>query len=167
MKERIERWLKEEDKFKDYEDHENCNWVIVANPSKAQPATLRVVNPTPSPNQILIIAGQKISAEIQEFLRKMTNSQREEILLNIRMEMNRRRVEFKMNHPEGVLNEVQIQYVIYKDGLTQNEFFKGMREVYKSSLQLRWLLQKYLGKAVNKGQKPFGTKIIPFQEDFS
>ncbi len=167
MKERIEAWLREEGKFKAYQEHKGCRWVMVANPSKAQPATVRIINPVSFPSQILIIIGQKISEEIQKFIQKMDDVRKEELLLNLRLEMNRRPIEFKMNHPEGILQEVQIQYVIYEDGLTKNAFFKGLREVYKSFLQLRWLLQKQLGKASKKDQEAFGTKVIPFQSDFS
>jgi hypothetical protein len=150
MRKRIEGWLREEGQFAKYLKDENANWVILANHPKNQPTTITIFNPLTSPGRVVLQMVLNIAGDAQEPFRKMNRKEREALLLELRMEANRRPTEYGMVHPEGVLQRITFSYEIFEDGLTKNELFRGMREVYKSLLQAQWLLQMRLGLARGK-----------------
>ncbi|MFQ6089876.1 MAG: DUF2299 family protein [Candidatus Bipolaricaulia bacterium] len=147
MRKRIESWLREEGQLSKYLKDENANWVILANHPKNQPTTITIFNPLASPGRVVLQMVLNIAGDAQEPFRKMSGKEREALLLDLRMEANRRPTEYGMVHPEGVLQRITFSYEIFEDGLTKNELFRGMREVYKSLLQAQWLLQLRLGLA--------------------
>jgi hypothetical protein len=153
MRKRIEGWLKEEGQFAKYLKDENANWIILANHPRNQPTTITIFNPLASPRRIVLQMVLNIAGEAQEPFRKMDKKEREAFLLDLRMEANRRPTEYGMVHPEGVLQRVTFSYEIFEDGLTKNELFRGMREVFKSLLQAQWFLQMRLGLARGKGDQ--------------
>ena len=150
MRKRIEGWLREEGQFAKYLKDENAHWVILANHPKSQPTTITIFNPLTSPGRVVLQMVLNIAGDAQEPFRKMNRKEREALLLELRMEANRRPTEYGMVHPEGVLQRITFSYEIFEDGLTKNELFRGMREVYKSLLQAQWLLQMRLGLARGK-----------------
>lgn len=150
MRKRIEGWLREEGQFAKYLKDENAHWVILANHPKNQPTTITIFNPLTSPGRVVLQMVLNIAGDAQEPFRKMNRKEREALLLELRMEANRRPTEYGMVHPEGVLQRITFSYEIFEDGLTKNELFRGMREVYKSLLQAQWLLQMRLGLARGK-----------------
>ncbi|MFQ6116945.1 MAG: DUF2299 family protein [Candidatus Bipolaricaulia bacterium] len=147
MRKRIEGWLREEGQFAKYLKDENANWVILANHPRNQPTTITIFNPLASPGRVVLQITLNIAGDAQEPFRKMNRKEREALLLDLRMEANRRPTEYGMVHPEGILQRITFSYEIFEDGLTKNELFRGMREVYKSLLQAQWLLQLRLGLA--------------------
>lgn len=153
MRKRIEGWLKEEGQFAKYLKDENANWIILANHPRNQPTTITIFNPLASPGRVVLQMVLNIAGDAQEPFRKMNKKEREVFLLDLRMEANRRLTEFGMVHPEGVLQRVTFSYEIFEDGLTKNELFRGMHEVFKSLLQAQWFLQMRLGLARGKGDQ--------------
>lgn len=153
MRKRIEGWLKEEGQFAKYLKDENANWIILANHPRNQPTTITIFNPLASPGRVVLQMVLNIAGDAQEPFRKMNKKEREAFLLELRMEANRRPTEYGMVHPEGVLQRVTFSYEIFEDGLTKNELFRGMREVFKSLLQAQWFLQMRLGLARGKGDQ--------------
>jgi len=153
MRKRIEGWLKEEGQFAKYLKDENANWIILANHPRNQPTTITIFNPLASPGRVVLQMVLNIAGDAQEPFRKMNKKEREAFLLDLRMEANRRLTEYGMVHPEGVLQRVTFSYEIFEDGLTKNELFRGMREVFKSLLQAQWFLQMRLGLARGKGDQ--------------
>jgi len=153
MRKRIEGWLREEGQFAKYLKDENANWIILANHPRNQPTTITIFNPLASPARVVLQMVLNIAGDAQEPFRRMDKKEREAFLLSLRMETNRRPTEFGMAHPEGVLQQITFSYEIFEDGLTRNELFRGMREVYKSLLQAQWFLQMRLGVARGKGRE--------------
>jgi len=137
--------LRDEGQFAKYLQDENANWIILANHPKNQPTTITIFNPITSPSRVVLQMVLNIADDAQGLLRKMDKRAREELLLELRMELNRRPTEYAMIHPDGVLQRITLSYEIFEDGLTKNELFRGMREVYKSLLQAQWVLHRRLG----------------------
>ncbi|MFQ6118107.1 MAG: DUF2299 family protein, partial [Candidatus Bipolaricaulia bacterium] len=103
MRKRIESWLREEGQLSKYLKDENANWVILANHPKNQPTTITIFNPLASPGRVVLQMVLNIAGDAQEPFRKMSGKEREALLLDLRMEANRRPTEYGMVHPEGVL----------------------------------------------------------------
>lgn len=145
MRKQIEGWLREEGQFARYLQDENANWIILANHPKNQPTAITIFNPVASPGRVVLQVVLNMTEQSQEPFRQMSRKKREAFLLALRMEVNRRPTEYGMIHPEGVLQRITFSYEIFEDGLSKNELFHGMREIYKSLLQAQWLLQSRLG----------------------
>jgi len=145
MRRRIEGWLREEGQFAKYLKDENANWVILANHPKNQPTTITIFNPITSPSRVVLQMVLNLAEDVRNLFKKMDRKAREALLLELRMELNRRPTEYGMIHPDGVLQQITFSYEIFEDGLNKHELFRGMREVYKSLLQGQWLLQRRLG----------------------
>jgi hypothetical protein len=150
MRKRIEGWLREEGQFARYLKDENANWVILANHPRNQPTTITVFNPLASPGRVVLQMVLNIAEDAQQPFRKMSQRDREAFLLDLRMEANRRPTEFGMVHPDGILQRITVSYEIFEDEMTKGKLFLGMREVYKSLLQMQWFLQTRLGVARGK-----------------
>ncbi len=159
MRKRIEGWLREEGQFARYLKDENANWVILANHPRNQPTTVTIFNPLASPGRVVLQMVLNIAEEAQQPFKRMSPREREALLLDLRMEANRRPTEFGMIHPEGVLQRITFSYELFEDGLTKNGLFHGMNEVYKSLLQIQWLLQARLGPSRGKeGESGIGFR---------
>jgi hypothetical protein len=160
MKEKIESWLVEEGQFNRYVEHPNANWVLLANHPKNQPTTVSIINPKASPDRILVEVSVTIADDVQQLFQKLTQPQRERILRELSLELNRFPISFGMIHPQGILRQLVLQQEIFSDGLTKHALFTAIQNVYKAFLQSQWLLQKELGGQLKPGND-FGIGFRP------
>lgn len=159
MKEKIARWLVEEGQFNRYLEHPNANWVLLANHPKNQPTTVSIINPLASPDQVLVEVSVNIADDVQQLFHKLSQPQRESVLRQLSMELNRFPISFGMIHPQGVLKQLVLQQEIFSDGLSKHALFTAIQNVYKAFLQSQWLLQKELG--ARKSGNDFGIGFRP------
>lgn len=160
MKEQIENWLVEEGQFNRYVEHPNANWVLLANHPKNQPTTVSIINPKASPDRILVEVSVNIADDVQGLFQKLAQSQREKILRELSIELNRFPISFGMIHPQGILRQLILQQEIFSDGLTKHTLFTAIQNVYKAFLQSQWLLQRELG-GQHKSGNDFGIGFRP------
>jgi hypothetical protein len=160
MKEKIENWLVEEGQFNRYVEHPNANWVLLVNHPKNQPTTVNIINPKVSPDRVLVEVSVNIAEDVQALFNKLSQTQREGVLRQLSMELNRFPISFGMIHPQGILRQLVLQQEIFSDGLSKHTLFTAIQNVYKAFLQSQWLLQKELG-AQRKGGNDFGIGFKP------
>ncbi len=160
MKEKIETWLVEEGQFNRYVEHPNANWVLLANHPKNQPTTVSIINPKVSPDRVLVEVSVTIADDVQQLFQKLTQPQRERILRELSLELNRFPISFGMIHPQGVLKQLVLQQEIFSDGLSKHVLFTAIQNVYKAFLQSQWLLQRELGGQHTSGND-FGIGFRP------
>ncbi len=160
MKEQIESWLVEEGQFNRYVEHPNANWVVLANHPKNQPTTVSIINPKVSPDRVLIEVSVNIADDVQQLFQKLPQPQRERILRELSLELNRFPISFGMIHPQGILRQLILQQEIFSDGLSKHALFTAIQNVYKAFLQSQWLLQRELGGS-HKSGNDFGIGFRP------
>lgn len=160
MREKIEQWLVEEGQFNRYVDHPNAHWVLLANHPKSQPTTVSIINPRTSPDRALVEVSVNIADDVRQLFQRLPVQQRESVLRQLSMELNRFPISFGMIHPQGILQQLVLQQEIFSDGLSKHALFTAIQNVYKAFLQSQWLLQKELGAQYRVGND-FGMGFKP------
>jgi len=151
---RIEEWLKTIGCTPMQDQDPQAVWHLAFRYPANTEHVMHVVAPAANPAVAVVVSGTTVDPQHLEGFASLEDEGKEEFLWKLRHTLNRVEVDFIVSGANGPLDcpkQFQISVTRYSDGLTLDSFAKSLGDVYKTELDVIWLIQEHLGSS---GQGP-------------
>lgn len=141
--ERIQKWLIDENLFKEKLQDENSNFHYIINYPENH--VMDLIQPVGKPDLILIGCATEIAKEQKDLMTKAKDIQKSNFIWEIRYTINQFLLDFNLQVENNELKHFVITEEIFEDGLTKDMLIRSIKKVFKAKLQCVWRLDQTFG----------------------
>lgn len=155
-REAVERWLKVIGCTPVEQEDPQASWHVLVNYPAKTPHQMHVVAPQANPEAVVIATLVSVSPEHVKAFDNLDDVSKDDFLFELRRTLNITDVDFQAQGASGPLDcptQIQISATRYLDGLTLDSFARSAGSVFKTFLNVVWLVQHRLG---TNGSGPSG-----------
>ena len=141
-KERIEKWLLEEDLLREMKYDENADYHFIIEFPKEN--IMDVVKPKDK-DCIVVACATQVSPEHANLMIPADSYTKKDFILDVNFGLNSFLVDYELKINNEVLQQFIISDQIFEDGLNKDTFIRALKRVFKSKLHCIWLIDKRFG----------------------
>lgn len=145
----VQKWLSDVGIFRKKVPDDNTNFHFIINYPEEN--VMDVIQPKGNPDLVVIGCATNVSPEHTDEMRKLSSTQKEEFIWDLRYMLNGQGVDFQLQHPNNILESFLITSEIYEDGLTKDRLIYTIKKIFRSKIQCVWKIQQEFGSGDGKG----------------
>jgi len=140
MREKIKKWLIEEDLFREEIEENSSHFRFVF--TFPEEHFMEIIQPSSKLDMIIVAATTIVNPDHVQIMKNLPADHRAEFLWAFRCILNNFFIDFELTHENNILQKFTLSDIVYEDGLSKDVFIRTIRKVWKANLQAIWILQK-------------------------